>query len=319
MNEYSQAWKIEELENEHLRVRVIPELGAKISQITDKQAQYDWLWTDESRPLRSRNNYDAYEAHDISGFDECFPNIGKGTYPGNPNIVMPDHGELWTKAWTCENSGNVITTTATGTVVPYKFQRKIELKEDSLLFSYSIENIGDTDFYGFWSAHPLFNAVEGMEIQVNGNPEMTKEFGFSSRLGADGLDGYFGHLDKYQWPHTIGADNQKYDISQVTLNKSLTDKVVLKSPRDGRVTLLNPQKNCSLSFNFDPSEIPFVGLCYNLDAWPSTGEKGRWLAIEPTHGCTDKLDEALKTAGVPLFRPEKPLEFAFSIIFNSFA
>lgn len=317
MNEYSQGWKIEELENEYLRVLVIPELGAKITQITHKQAHYDWLWQDQSRPLRSRNIHDAYDEHDISGFDECFPNIGIGTYPGNPNFVMPDHGELWTQAWSCKRSDNVIATTATGKILPYKFQRKIELEGNSLLFSYSVENIGLTNFYGFWSAHPLFNAVEGMEIQINGNPEMTKEFGYSSRLGADGLDGYLGHLDKYQWPYTLGADNQTHDISRVTLSKPLTDKVVLKSPHDGRVTLLNPQKNCSLTFSFDPVEIPFVGLCFNLDAWPKTGEKGRWLAIEPTHGCTDKLDESLKTAGLPQFVPKNPLNFDFAISFES--
>lgn len=317
MVEYIQGWKTEVLENDFLKVSVIPELGAKIAQIRDKQANYDWLWEDPTRPLRARRVTDKYDEHDITGFDECFPNIGISSYPGDIDLILPDHGELWSQAWSCEKTNDSIISTAIGKVLPYKFERKIALKDRSLTFSYSIENTGQESFKGFWSAHPLFNAVEGMQILLNGNPPMTKEFGFSGRMGSDGADGYAGHLDEYIWPNTAGESGKSYDFSQVTLAEPLTDKVVIATPEDGVITLLNPRHKCAVRFSLAPQEIPYIGICFNLDAWPFTGRKARWLAIEPSTGPTDKLDEADLLGDVPIFLAKRLVTFSFMLTFDT--
>ena len=317
MVEYIQGWKAEVLENDFLKVSVIPELGAKIAQFRDKHVNYDWLWEDPTRPLRARQETDKYDEHDITGFDECFPNIGISSYPGDPNITLPDHGELWSQAWSCEKTDDSIISTAIGKVLPYTFERKITLKDRSLAFSYSIENTGKEDFKGFWSAHPLFNAVDGMQILLNGNRPMTKEFGFSGRIGSDGVDGYAGHLDTYTWPNTVGESGRSYDLSQITLAEPLTDKVVVSAPDDGVITLLNPRHKCAVRFSFDPKQIPYVGMCFNLDAWPFTGEKARWVAIEPSLGPTDKLDESDRMCEIPIFSANRPVTFGFTLTFSS--
>jgi galactose mutarotase-like enzyme len=317
MVEYIQGWKTEILENDHLKVSVIPELGAKIAQITDKHANYEWLWEDPTRPLRERQPGDSYDEHDITGFDECFPNIGISSYPGDPNLILPDHGELWSQAWSFQRTNDSIVTTVKGKVLPYTFIREITLKDQSLIFSYAIENTGQENFKGFWSAHPLFHAVEGMQILINGNPPMTKEFSFSGRMGRDGNDGYAGHLDKYKWPNTIGESGESFDLSQITLTETLTDKVVIATPDDGEITLLNPRHKCAIRFTLDPQEIPYVGICFNLDAWPFNGAKARWLAIEPSTGPTDKLDESDQMCEIPMFTPRRPVTFAFRVAFES--
>jgi len=317
MVEYIQGWKTEILENDHLKVSVIPELGAKIAQITDKHANYEWLWEDPTRPLRERQPGDGYDEHDITGFDECFPNIGISSYPGDPNLILPDHGELWSQAWSFQRTNDSIVTTVKGKVLPYTFVREITLKDQSLTFSYAIENTGQESFKGFWSAHPLFHAVEGMQILISGNPPMTKEFSFSGRMGSDGANGYSGHLDKYKWPNTIGESGKSYDLSQITLTEPLTDKVVIATPDDGEITLLNPRHKCAIRFTLDPQEIPYVGICFNLDAWPFNGAKARWLAIEPSTGPTDKLDESDQMCEIPMFTPRRPVTFAFRVAFES--
>lgn len=317
MVEYIQGWKTEILENDFLKVSVIPELGAKILQIRDKRAQYEWLWEDPTRPLRTRQPSDSYEEHDITGFDECFPNIGISSYPGDPTMTLPDHGELWSQSWSYQKYEDSIVTSALGKVLPYKFQREITLKDNSLTFSYVIENSGQESFKGFWSAHPLFHAVEGMQIQLNGNPSMTKEFSFSGRMGGDGIDGYAGHLDAYTWPNTIGESGKIYDLSQITLAEPLTDKIVVATPIDGEITLLNPRHRCAVRFTLDPKQIPFVGICYNFDAWPFRGQKARWLAIEPATGPTDRVDESDRMYDLPIFTPKRPCTFGFKLTFSS--
>jgi len=316
MVEYIQGWKTEILENDHLKVSVIPELGAKIAQITDKHANYEWLWEDPTRPLRERQPGDGYDEHDITGFDECFPNIGISSYPGDPNLILPDHGELWSQAWSFQRTNDSIVTTVKGKVLPYTFVREITLNDQSLTFSYAIENTGQESFKGFWSAHPLFHAVEGMQILISGNPPMTKEFSFSGRMGSDGANGYSGHLDKYKWPNTIGESGKSYDLSQITLTEPLTDKVVIATPDDGEITLLNPRHKCAIRFTLDPQEIPYVGICFNLDAWPFNGAKARWLAIEPSTGPTDKLDESDQMIEVFTFAPKRPVKFSFTVTFE---
>jgi hypothetical protein len=146
---------------------------------------------------------------------------------------------------------------------------------------------------------------------------MTKEFSFSGRMGSDGADGYAGHLDSYIWPNTVGESGRNYDLSQITLVEPLTDKVVVAAPIDGEITLLNPRHNCSVRFSFNPKQIPFVGICFNLDAWPFTGEKARWVAIEPSTGPTDKLDESDGICEIPVFRIGRPVIFTFTLTFDS--
>jgi hypothetical protein len=58
-------------------------------------------------------------------------------------------------------------------------------------------------------------------------------------------------------------------------------------------------------------------MCFNLDAWPFTGRKARWLAIEPSLGPTDKLDESDQMSDIPRFLPNRPVTFSFSMAFNS--
>lgn len=297
------------LENDHLKILIAPRYGAKIIEMWDKKANYQWLWVDGSREIRDRKFGDAFDAHDISGFDECFPNIGVSSYPLDEDKALPDHGDLWTQpcSWTATEEACV--TTIKGKSFNYTFKRSLRLIKNSVKFEYEIVNKGPLDFYAFWSAHPLLKAFDGMKIEIHGNPKMTKEFGFSQRLGADGEDGYEGHLDPYVWPYSTSADGSSHDLSLIDTSKAITDKVVLRSPMDGVVKLLNPHIGCSLKFEFNPLDVPFVGICYNLNAWPFVGEKGCWLAIEPTQGATDRLDEAMQMGAALKFMMNKKVNF----------
>ena len=84
MVEYIQGWKAEVLENDYMKVAVIPELGAKIAQIKDKHANYEWLWEDPTRPLRARQVIDKYEEHDVSGLTNASKTLGSVLIPVIP-------------------------------------------------------------------------------------------------------------------------------------------------------------------------------------------------------------------------------------------
>jgi galactose mutarotase-like enzyme len=305
--------RIVSLENDLLKMCIAPDFGAKVLHLIDKRSDYQWLWTDSSRPIRPALEGDLYPDHDVTGIDECFPNIGISKYPGSTNLVMPDHGELWSRKWEYELEENRLKTVVQGSIFPYTFSREILIEESKAKFSYEINNFGNESFLAFWTLHALFRAEQGMKIVISGNPLMTKEFGFSSRMGFDGDNGYEGHLERYTWPKTLGATGGQHDLSEIDLQTPLTDKVVLQTPINGEVRLVNTKVGRSLKFALNPNELPYFGICFNLGAWPFTGEKATWVALEPSHGATDRLDEAFELGSAIEFLPYKPIRFSFTL------
>lgn len=304
------------LQNEFIKLRLIPQLGCKIVEIFDLENSHEWLWSDDSRPLKLARHGDPYDLYDISGFDECFPNIGISKHPKNPKVTLPDHGELWSLPWVVNVEKNTVLATVVGKLFDYQFSRKISLKDRKLIINYSVSNIGKSELTYLWSAHPLFTIDEDMKIEITGNPKMLKEFGYGGRVGADGENWYEGHLTEHVWPKVLGADGRISDMSEVSLDKVLTDKVVLDAPDDGLVTLKKLSSGRTLTMKFSPSEIPFLGICYNFGAWPLTGEPATWVALEPTTGKTDRLDECSELDCARVLAPKSDANWSLMIELN---
>jgi galactose mutarotase-like enzyme len=297
-------------------VRVIPQLGCKIVEIYDLENDHEWLWSDKSRPIKAANYGDQYDLYDISGFDECFPNIGISQDPKKIGVTLPDHGEIWSLPWDVTDEENGVSATVLGKLFDYRFSRKLSLKSNKLAIEYSVSNIGDSEITYMWSAHPLFAIDENMKIEITGNPKMSKEFGFGGRIGPDGDNWYEGHLSEHVWPSVLGANGQISDMSQVSLDKVLTDKVVLDAPVDGLVTLKKLSSGRSLTMKFSPLELPFLGICYNFGAWPLTGEPATWVALEPTTGKTDRLDECAELDCARVLAPKSHANWSLEIELN---
>jgi len=297
-------------------VRVIPQLGCKIVEIYDLENDHEWLWSDKSRPIKAANYGDQYDLYDISGFDECFPNIGISQDPKNIGVTLPDHGEIWSLPWDVTDEVNGVSATVLGKLFDYRFSRKLSLKSNKLAIEYSVSNIGNSELTYMWSAHPLFAIDENMKIEITGNPKMSKEFGFGGRIGPDGDNWYGGHLSEHVWPTVLGVDGRLSDMSEVSLDKVLTDKVVLDAPVDGLVSLKKLSSGRSLTMKFSPLELPFLGICYNFGAWPLTGEPATWVALEPTTGKTDRLDECAELDCARVLEPKSNANWSLEIELN---
>ena len=60
------------LENDILKVSIHPYLGGKIRSFISKSTGTELLYQDSRTEFSNRD----YSAHDVSGFDECFPTVG---------------------------------------------------------------------------------------------------------------------------------------------------------------------------------------------------------------------------------------------------
>ena len=94
------------LENNALRVVIVPALGAKIVSLVDKVAGHEWL-APPTNPVRARDYGDSFIAHDLAGWDEMFPTIVACPSPHDPAVMLPDHGEVWALAWEVNLSNQV--------------------------------------------------------------------------------------------------------------------------------------------------------------------------------------------------------------------
>ncbi|MFD2615649.1 DUF5107 domain-containing protein [Paenibacillus gansuensis] len=70
------------LENRELRVVVMPELGAKIWQITYKPKDKDLLWQHPRIKPRRLTGHAVYDDNFAGGWDELFPNDMSETVSG---------------------------------------------------------------------------------------------------------------------------------------------------------------------------------------------------------------------------------------------
>src|SRR5918999_2431004 len=121
------------LRTAELEVVAVPSIGMKLTNLRRPNGR-EWLWRSDQIPLSPPRPGAAYvETADSGGWDECFPTVGACPIPGAPpeSPRLPDHGELWSAAWTSsayEHAGGVtLAASAAGRLLPYEFHRELTL------------------------------------------------------------------------------------------------------------------------------------------------------------------------------------------------
>ena len=289
-----------------LRLTVVPDCGGKIVSLRSARSGREWLWRDPARPLRRPVPGGEFARHDLSGWDECFPTIGPCPYPARPGegfagVMLSDHGELWSRPWQWQIAGAELRMGRAGTALPYVFGRSVSaMANGGIRLSYRVENRSAYPMSYLWSAHPLLNAENGMRIRLPPSAYITKEFGYGGRIGADNEDGSLGRFDEYSWPDVKGADGVTRDLSIVVFeDPPVTDKVVVHGLAEGWAEIAEASAHERLRLEFPLRPVSYVGVCMNYAAWPFGNCPGRWLALEPTNGGTDRLDDAVARSQAP--------------------
>jgi len=96
------------------------------------------------------------------GWDEMVPNL-------EPGRGLPDHGEAWRLPWVVvEASPAVAVMRASGRLVPWELERRIELDAEAIRLTYVYTNLGAQPLDAYWCAHPLFRFAAGMEVWLPG-------------------------------------------------------------------------------------------------------------------------------------------------------
>ncbi|WP_445664944.1 DUF5107 domain-containing protein [Fodinibius sp. AD559] len=280
-----------ELENEELRIAIIPDLGGKMIKLESKKTGTQFLKEPSiDYHLFSQPDYgEEFLPPYAAGFDECFPNVSPSKYEFNGEVLeLPDHGELWTKPWKCQEHKNAISLWTHGEQLNYRFAKHIELDGRTIQITYELESFEEVPFEYIWSAHPLLDIAKDDQLLLPDEvSEVVLNWASAPNIGDLG--------DRLTWPKILG-NISNIDFNYVQ-NKSLEFAVKLFSDRltNGKAGLYKQQTDETLLFSFNTDQVPFLGLWLCYGGWPADAKQTEYtLALEPCNARPDSLAKACK-------------------------
>jgi galactose mutarotase-like enzyme len=272
------------LENDALRVTLVPEHGAKTASLVYKPRHKELLWQNQGESFRRTGYGASYLDGEFSGFDEMFPTISECVYETEPwkGTVAPDHGEVWSLPWEAEVAGGELTLTVCGVRFPYRLSKTLRLDGACLQARYRVENLAPLPLEFIWAAHPLFDAAEGMELIVPAGMDAIVNSVPGSRLG--------GYGERLSFPNARLRDGSRFDLDRMPARNERGYQKYFFQGRvpEGWCLLYAPDTGISVGMSFPRETVPYLGMWVN-----EGGFAGQYnIAPEPCTAAMDRPDLA---------------------------
>jgi galactose mutarotase-like enzyme len=289
------------LENDALRITVLPALGGHVSELVDRAAGRDLLWHNPRttpRPAPHGGHFDDWWS---GGWDEIFPSGDRGMLHDE---LLPYMGELWCVPWTADiierADGASIQATGYGTIAPARFERTVTLRADEpvVRMHYRIENLDVRPLPFTWGIHPAFAVTSDHRIDL---PAGAMLVGVSS----DPSMGEVGQV--YPWPELPDptAPGGFRDMRQVRDREAgvfaghwATDL------EDGWVALTDTSTRRGVALAFDRAVLPHAWLWQVYGGWRGHHH----LALEPWTSHPQQLEAAVAAGRARFLEPGEVLE-----------
>lgn len=273
------------LENQMLRVVILPQAGGKIWQITYKPLDTDLLWNNPriapaKLPLGSR-----YDDVWSGGWDELFPNDEVAIIEGEN---YPDHGELWTGNWSAEPFSQI---DLAGVRLKYitpisaiEIEKTIRLRNQLCIeFEHRFTNRGRTDFPFLWKLHPAMAVSPQHRVDFPAM-KVQLERAFPGTLA--------GASETADWP-AIKTPAGNVDLRRVTPENARQLYFFYGTEMKGNwCALTNTNIRLSCALQFDPEVFPCCWLFATYGGWRNYNV----AVFEPCTGYPLNFD-AMKAAG----------------------
>jgi len=273
------------LENQRLRLVILPEAGAKIWQITYKPFDANLLWNNPRiAPSRLPSN-SRYDDVWSGGWDELFPNDEISVIEGEG---YPDHGELWTGEWAAEPFSN---SEEVGVRLHYvtpisaiEVEKTIRLRREQahIDFHHCFTNRGRTAFPFLWKLHPAM-AV---------SPQHRIDFPPMQVVLEPAFPGTLGGGPEAQWP-IIQTLTGEVDLRRVTHQDARRLYFFYGTHLKGNwCALTNTATGLACGLQFDPEVFRCCWLFATYGGWRNYNV----AVLEPCTGYPLNF-EAMKAAG----------------------
>ncbi|HEY7004244.1 MAG TPA: DUF4432 family protein [Gaiellaceae bacterium] len=294
------GWAELVLENEQLRVTVLPEKGADIVGFEHRATGVDplfrapWGLQPAGSAPREGSDGHAFLENYEGGWQELFPNAGDPcTYRGQ---VIPFHGEVATLPWDCEQADDELRCTVLCRRVPLRLTRTMRLQGTTLVLEEMVENLGSERTHFVWGHHCVVGPPfleRGCRLRVAARtivtiPEMWED---TARLEPG---------QRSSWPHSHLRAGGEVDLGEVPGPEAEShDDVYLTDLAGGWASVENPRLGLAFRLAWDPDVFRWI-----ISWQPYGGAKAMPLAgayalgLEPW--VTRRNLEAAVTAGEAL-------------------
>ncbi len=271
-----------------LTMIIVPGRGGKIVSLVDDQGTEWLLGPPDQLPAPAQPGARFIEA-DLCGWDECAPTIDACRL--TDGTELPDHGELWTTAWstpagaaTVERGGAL---EVTGTALPYTLRRDVVATDTGLELRYRVSTDGRPVPF-LWAAHPQFLAPPGTMIELPAAIDRV-------------IDVYAEPGAEHRWDTGLASID--------TVPEGTGRKVYLPPTEPVGSAALRRPDGRTLRLSWDPAIAPYLGLWYDRRGFA----RAEVIAIEPSTGYYDSLAEAVSRDRVSTVAPDRPLEWTLAL------
>jgi galactose mutarotase-like enzyme len=282
------------LENQFLKVVVLPQNGGKVASIKCTRTDTEFLLPGSQYDKVAEYGVHAlFEASDCAGWDECLPTVSISG-ADTPGGSAPDHGDFWRIPWTlCAiPSVNEICIEAKGDSRPLSFRKQITLDSTELHIKYSITNLSAIPVGFLYASHPLFCIDPGDRIVLPNEIDSLRLIESRGlRIGKNG--------DRISWPIHF-HDGVSFDLRRTGYATDRTAEMLYTNQLiQGSAGLYRTQLGQGVILSFDTTVLPYLGLWTSYGGWPEwSGNSLQYaIALEPTtapHGSLRDASRALK-------------------------
>lgn len=295
------------LENDKLKVALLPEIGSKIASIVYKPLNYETLWQNPGKKYKKTNYGDSFPAGEFSGFDEMFPSISRCFYENPPfaGVEIPDHGEVWSIPWQYSIKNGCIVLEVKGVRLPYKLRKAVSLEDNRIHIEYQAINLSKFDWDFIWAAHPLFNASNGMEFIVPSGMDKIVNAVPGKRLSDYGKT--------YDFPVAQLADG-KFNLAVVPgkNDEGFQKYYFLGKVTQGWCILYDPAEKLNIGLSFPKEQVPYLGMWLNEGGWDGQYN----IAPEPATAAMDSIAAAKLWQTGSVLKANQTLEWYLNIDFK---
>ncbi len=274
------------LENEFLRVVIMPELGAKIWQLTYKPRAKELLWHHPRLKPRKLPFHSVYDDTFFGGWDELYPNDMPEELNGEK---MPDHGEVWTLPWeyTLEKvTAEEITVRlwVETSISASRMEKRITLRsgESKLWFHHKLTNTGQTEQPFLWKLHVAMAVDEHSRIDLPAKRMYIEDFG-PPRNGRTGIE--------YEWPYLTDDNGTRHDMRQALPATTQVNEFQYATEMSaGWCALTDTRTGVSYGLSFDAQVLPSCWLFATYGGWRNL----HTVVLEPCTGYPISVTEGVE-------------------------
>jgi hypothetical protein len=245
------------LENRCLRVCLIPHLGGRVWELTDRVRDRQWIWHREDVALAPCPPGSSYDDNWAGGWEELFPNDAPGTFEGR---TLFDHGEWWTASWAVSHFSSGAR--ATVRLVPEASVRGAHCTKEYCLagdgnhlrVSYRIENHGAQPFHFLFKQHLPIAITSSCVLALPGGQVTAVDPAFGTVLPSPG---------PFAWPMAGAVD------LRVVPERSRTARefVYVTEMPESWCGVDDLEKGASLRMHYDQHQVPFLWLFLSYGGW----------------------------------------------------